>query len=71
MNSVRLNNLTLKYQRFLPSGCNDIRFRKVEFVAKTQFLYTKKFSLIILNCKENYIYYIKVIYDQIKKVYNV
>ena len=38
MNSVRSNNLSLKYQRFATSGCKDIRIRKFEFVAKTQFL---------------------------------
>jgi len=29
----------LKYQGFTPLGCQDIRIRKFEFVAKTQFLY--------------------------------
>ena len=38
MNYIRLNNLSLKYQRFTPSGCRDIDIRKFEFVAKTQFL---------------------------------
>ena len=37
MNYVRLNNPSLKYQRFTPSGCRDIGNRKFEFVAKTQF----------------------------------
>ena len=35
MNSVRSNNLRLKYQRFTPSGWKDIGIRKFEFVAKT------------------------------------
>ena len=35
VNSVILNNLSLKYQRFKPSGCKDIEIRKFEFVAKT------------------------------------
>ena len=39
MNSVRSNSLSLKYQGFSPSGCQDIGIRKFEFVAKTQFLY--------------------------------
>ena len=39
MNSVRLNSISLEYQRFTPSGCEVIDFRKFEFVAKTQFLY--------------------------------
>ena len=38
MNSVKLNNLSLKYQRFTPLGCKDIGIRIFEFVAKTQFL---------------------------------
>ena len=40
MNSVRLNNLSLKNQRFTPSGWKTIGIRKFEFVAKTQFLST-------------------------------
>ena len=39
MNSVRLNNLSLKYQSFTTLGCKDIGIRKFEFGAKTQFLY--------------------------------
>ena len=39
MNSVRSNNLSLKYQMFIPSVCNDIGIRKFEFVIRTQFLY--------------------------------
>ena len=39
MNSVRLNNLSVKYQRFTPSGCEEIVIRKFEFAAKTPFLY--------------------------------
>jgi len=38
MNSVRLINLTLKYDKFIPSGFEDIEIRKFEFVANTQFL---------------------------------
>jgi len=30
--------LSLKYQRFTPSGCKDKEIRNFEFVAKTQFL---------------------------------
>ena len=37
MNSVRSNNVSLKYKRPTPSGCKDIRIIKFEFVAKTQF----------------------------------
>jgi len=39
MNSVGLNNLSLKYQRFMTLGCKDLGIRKSEFVAKTQFLF--------------------------------
>ena len=39
INSGRSNSLSLKYQRFTPSGCKDIGIRKCKFVAKTQFLY--------------------------------
>jgi len=38
MTAVRSNNRSLKNQRFKPSGYNDIRMKKLEFVAKTQFL---------------------------------
>ena len=38
MNSDRLNNQSLKYQRFTPSGFRDIGIGKLGFVAKTQFL---------------------------------
>ena len=38
MNSVRLNNLSFKYQKFISSGCKDIEIRTFKFVAKTQFL---------------------------------
>ena len=38
MNSVRLNNLSLKYQRVTLSGCKYIGIRTFEFVAKTHFL---------------------------------
>ena len=38
MNSVKSNNLSLKYQRFTTSGSKDIGVSTFEFVAKTQFL---------------------------------
>ena len=41
MISVRSNHISLKYQRFTPSGCKNIGIRKFKFVAKTQFLYPK------------------------------
>ena len=43
MNSVRSNNVSLKYQRPTLSGCKDIGIGKFEFVAKTQFLFGSKF----------------------------
>ena len=39
INSGRSSSLSLKYQRFTPSGCKDIGVRKYKFVAKTQFLW--------------------------------
>ncbi len=39
MNSVRSNNISLKYQRFTTLDSKDIRIIKSEFVAKTQFLF--------------------------------
>ena len=38
MNSVRSNNLSLKYERFITSGLKDIVVKIYEFVTKTQFL---------------------------------
>ena len=34
-NSIRSNNLSLKYPRFTPLGCNDIGIRKFEKVANS------------------------------------
>ena len=45
MNSVRYKNLSLKYQRFTPSGGKNIGIRKSEFVTKTQFL-SHKISIL-------------------------
>ena len=41
---VRLNNPSLKYQRFTSSGCRTVGIRKFEFLAKPQFLLAE-FSL--------------------------
>ena len=46
MNAVRSNNVSLKYQRFTPSGYKVIGFTKIEFVAKSQFLYLN-YGLIV------------------------
>ena len=37
MNFVKFDNLRLKFQTFISSDCKEIRIRKFEFVAKTQF----------------------------------
>ena len=39
INSVILDNLSLKYQRFTSSDSKDKWIRKLEFVLKTHFLY--------------------------------
>ena len=39
MNTVRPNNLSLKYQKFTPSGCKDLGNSKFEFVAQTFMLW--------------------------------
>ena len=39
MNSVRSNNLSLKYSKCKPSGCKDIRIRKFEFCGKDTFFW--------------------------------
>ena len=57
MNYVRSNNLSLKYQRFTPSGCTDIGIRIFEFATKTQFLsdslshniFFKRFNSNLMN----------------------
>ena len=48
MNSVRSNSLSLKFQGFPTSGCQDIRSRKFKFGAKTQFL-LRTYMLSALN----------------------
>ena len=37
MNFVKFDNLRLKFQTFISSDCKELRIRKFEFVAKTQF----------------------------------
>jgi len=55
MNSVRSNNLSLKYQRFTTLGSKDIRIINSEFVARSQFLCIYHFCNIrfILNNHRN------------------
>ena len=47
MNSVRPNNLSLKYQRYTQTGCKDIGIKQFEFMTKNQLLYKK--APFILN----------------------
>ena len=51
MNSVRLNNISLKYQRLTTLDSKDLRIMKSEFAAKTQFyisrLKIKKLKLVV------------------------
>ena len=49
MNSVRSNNLSLKYQSFTTLGCKDIGIWNLEFVAKTQFLYNNYNICYVIN----------------------
>ena len=49
MNSIRSNNISLKYQRFTTLGSKDIEIRKSEFVAKTQFLCSGKHQIVRVN----------------------
>ena len=39
MNSVRSNSLSLKYKRFILSGCKDIKIRKFDIEIKLEFLF--------------------------------
>ena len=55
MNAVRSSNVSLKYQRFMSSGCEDKWITKIEFVAKTQF---QKHSLHINWNPKNWLYLI-------------
>ena len=51
MNFVRSNNLSLKYQRFTPSGSKDKGIVKIELVLKIQFLNRKLLSQSCSNGK--------------------
>ena len=52
MNSVRSNNLSLKYQRVTTSSSKDIEVLIFVFVPKTQFLLQINESLLIEICLE-------------------
>ena len=52
-NSVRSNNLSLKYQRFSTSVCKDIGFIK-KFVTKSQFILSVLAQIFI---HDNYYFY--------------
>ena len=43
MNFVSSNNLSLKYQRFKPLGCNNIGIRKFEFMEISLSSYMAKY----------------------------
>jgi len=49
MNSLRSNNVSLKYQRFTTLGSKDIGVINSEFVTKTQFLYNLSFVETWMN----------------------
>ena len=53
MISVRLNNLSFKYERYTPPGCKDKAMRKFEFVVKTPFLLK---MLRFFNKNKSYIF---------------
>ena len=61
-NYDRSNSLSLKYQRFTPSGCKDIGIRKFEFVAKTHF---------ILRHEVDYPVKIRVLHNRFKMLVNI
>ena len=64
MNSVRWKNLSLKYQRFTPSGGKNIGIRKSECVTKTQFLSKKTVDICIQWEQDNF--GIRRLYQSIK-----
>ena len=51
MNCLSSSDLSLKYKRFPPIGCQDISIRKFEFVTKTQFLYLKYVEVSLQNIR--------------------
>ena len=61
MNSVRSNSISVKYQRFTLSSCEDIDIRKFDFVVKTQFL-----SVISI-----FHLFVRVIFDFDAKHFNI
>ena len=55
MNSVRSNNISLKYQRFTTLGSKDIGIINSEFVAKTQFQILNLFFVRLFNsCSKSF-----------------
>ena len=46
MFSVLSNNLSLKYYRFTPSGCNDIGIRKFEICDKDLISFDEPFLIL-------------------------
>ena len=70
MNSVKSNNLRLKYNRFTLSSCKDLVNKKFKFTAKTQFLHAKckrlKQNQMLLNFLKSIIFDI----SKIRKIHN-
>ena len=51
MNCIISINLSLKYQKFTPSGCKEMGIQKFEVVAKTQFLLLEGEDFVgVLHC---------------------
>ena len=46
---VTINNLSLKFQKFNPTGCEDIGIQKIQFVAKTQFLLNQTKNIFVVQ----------------------
>ena len=65
MHSVRSTNLSLKFLRFTPPGCKDIKIRTFQFVAKTQFLWS--LSTKILNINLSFSYFNNILVKNIRK----
>ena len=52
MNSVRPNNLSLKYQRFVPSGCKDIELENLSLCQSVKimgYIFYLTFKIVSVN----------------------
>ena len=52
MNFVRPINLSLIYERFVPSGCKDVGVKIFEFATNTQFLSASIYICFVYLSKE-------------------